>query len=280
MHEGRTGIDLGIALPEQIYALGGYHEYRTPESLRRAVLTAWTYPPNTLGAHRVRPHEGVHVACVLRPHGELQLLFVGLRAMLGNVKSASAALKGMLQWFGPLVSGSSQAGAAGSLALSSLRTALSLRETSMQLRISDRHLRRIVNNATGLNPKRIERLLRFNRAVLAADHVAHPDWSRIAAQCGVQGDHGLGVFALDARSGKWRELWMMNSFFGPPAPIVRTADPAYHGPGLRLVRDSPNNGRTDRLTLVEVNGVLHQILESSNDGKTWKVLFDAEHRRL
>lgn len=53
-----------------------------------------------------------------------------------------------------------------------------------ELRISERQLRRVVKQETGLGPKRLQRVDRMNRAVVTADRLDRPRWSRIAL------DHG------------------------------------------------------------------------------------------
>lgn len=52
------------------------------------------------------------------------------------------------------------------------------------LGVSDRHLRRVVREVTGVTPKFFHRVHRVNRAVAAADANAHPDWARIACDTG------------------------------------------------------------------------------------------------
>lgn len=53
-----------------------------------------------------------------------------------------------------------------------------------ELGVSERQLRRVVKQETGLGPKRLQRVDRMNRAVVAADRAGRPRWSRIAL------DHG------------------------------------------------------------------------------------------
>ena len=71
-------------------------------------------------------------------------------------------------------------------ALMSMRvsTPCSLRELSMDMGVSGRHLRRLVKESTGINPKRIERLLRLNSVLLVADQSERPSWSRLAYRFG------------------------------------------------------------------------------------------------
>lgn len=63
-------------------------------------------------------------------------------------------------------------------------SSLDLSGIGSELGISERQLRRVVKQETGLGPKRLQRLDRMNRAVMAADRCDRPNWSRIAL------DHG------------------------------------------------------------------------------------------
>jgi len=70
-------------------------------------------------------------------------------------------------------------------ALEMLRTtAARVHEVAQALRVSERHLRRVVLDATSWTPKHLQRVLRMNRAVAAADREAAPNWARVAADCG------------------------------------------------------------------------------------------------
>lgn len=50
--------------------------------------------------------------------------------------------------------------------------------------LSERHLRRLIRGRLGTGPKRIQRVLRLNRAVALADGADRPDWSRLAVRGG------------------------------------------------------------------------------------------------
>jgi AraC-like DNA-binding protein len=60
----------------------------------------------------------------------------------------------------------------------------SLAGVAHDLSITDRHLRRVMRDATGLGPKQFQRVHRLNRAVAAADGTPHPAWARIAMEAG------------------------------------------------------------------------------------------------
>lgn len=55
---------------------------------------------------------------------------------------------------------------------------------SDRLDISDRHLRRLVEGATGYSPKQYARLVRFNKALLLADAEPSPSWAALATEAG------------------------------------------------------------------------------------------------
>jgi AraC-like DNA-binding protein len=53
-----------------------------------------------------------------------------------------------------------------------------------ELEVSGRHLRRIFNNAFGIPPKVLTRIVRFHRALREATQGETPDWSSVAAAAG------------------------------------------------------------------------------------------------
>lgn len=53
-----------------------------------------------------------------------------------------------------------------------------------QLSMSERHLRRVFSDATGLSPKTFAKLKRFGRAVEAVETTAETSWSQVAAGAG------------------------------------------------------------------------------------------------
>ncbi|MDR6640921.1 AraC-like DNA-binding protein [Luteibacter sp. 1214] len=57
-------------------------------------------------------------------------------------------------------------------------------DVSTQLGISDRHLRRVFQEVTGLNPKTFARLKRFDRAVSSALNNGESNWSSVAVDAG------------------------------------------------------------------------------------------------
>jgi AraC-like DNA-binding protein len=68
--------------------------------------------------------------------------------------------------------------AAGRLSQASVRT------VADEFGLSERHLRRLFQQAVGMSPKRFERIARFERAVRAARFEAGSTWANIAAAAG------------------------------------------------------------------------------------------------
>jgi AraC-like DNA-binding protein len=64
------------------------------------------------------------------------------------------------------------------------RDDLRLEAVARRMRITERHLRRVVRVATGLGAKQFQRIHRLNRAVAEADRVPRPAWARIAVEAG------------------------------------------------------------------------------------------------
>jgi AraC-like DNA-binding protein len=88
-------------------------------------------------------------------------------------------------------------------ALEIIRTAsVPVHGVARQLRVSERQLRRVVIDATSWTPKYLQRVLRMNRAVAAADREREPNWTRLAAECGYYDQPHLiaEVRALTGRS--------------------------------------------------------------------------------
>lgn len=77
-----------------------------------------------------------------------------------------------------------------------------LHEVTRQLHVSERQLRRVIIDSTSWSPKRLQRVLRMNRAVAMADRDPAPNWPRLAAECGYYDQpHLIAEFrALTGRS--------------------------------------------------------------------------------
>ena len=67
-------------------------------------------------------------------------------------------------------------------ALENLRNnrSASVADAARGMGISDRHLRRVVMQASGIGPKPMQRILRLTRLIMMADRFTNPDWSRLS----------------------------------------------------------------------------------------------------
>ena len=101
---------------------------------------------------------------------------------------------------------------------------------------------------------------------------------------GGAGDRGLNLSGYDSKSGEWRQMYVSDQLF-PTGAIVRRSDPSYHGPGIRFIplSEPEASGPTrSRVTVMPMSDhrVMQLFEDSSDGGKTWHVLFKAEHRPL
>lgn len=79
----------------------------------------------------------------------------------------------------------SRAAALAHSALERIRTSdAPIHTVGRSLHASERNLRRAIVESTGTGPKYIQRVGRLHRVVAAADRLAEPDWSRLAAETG------------------------------------------------------------------------------------------------
>lgn len=101
----------------------------------------------------------------------------------------------------------------------------------------------------------------------------------VAAWSGPDGDRGMALFAYDPIDHAWHQTYATNQMPAQSRVSVRRGDATYTGPGVRLL--SPPGTRLARLTVTPLDGGrARQMLESSPDGgRTWTVVFNAEHRR-
>src|SRR5689334_10505251 len=99
---------------------------------------------------------------------------------------------------------------------------------------------------------------------------------------GRAGDRGLNLSGYDSKSGEWRQMYVSDQLFPTGAP-VRRSDPSYRGPGIRFIPLSEPEASALTRTRVTVmpmsdHRVMQLFEDSSDGGKTWHVLFNAEHR--
>jgi AraC-like DNA-binding protein len=74
-------------------------------------------------------------------------------------------------------------------------------DVARRLRVSERQLRRVIIDSTSWSPKRLQRVLRMNRAVAMADRDPAPNWPRVAAECGYYDQPHL-IAELQALTGR------------------------------------------------------------------------------
>ncbi len=115
------------------------------------------------------------------------------------------------------------------------------------------------------------------RAVLDACAIT-AEWT------GRGGNKGLNVSAFDGRTGDWRQVYMSNQIPAPSGVSLRRSDPSYTGPGIRFIPllDAPAGELArSRVTIMPMSGHrAMQLFEDSKDGgKSWYVIFKAEHRQ-
>jgi hypothetical protein len=98
------------------------------------------------------------------------------------------------------------------------------------------------------------------------------------------GNKGMGLAAFDMKSRAWKEVYVSNQVPFRSGVTIRTSDPSYAGPGIRFIsvndQAASDNLVRNRVTILPLaeHGALQQFEESRDGGKTWKVVFKAEHR--
>jgi hypothetical protein len=103
-----------------------------------------------------------------------------------------------------------------------------------------------------------------------------------AEWAGGVGDRGISLSAFDARTAEWRQVYVSNQVPVPLSVTLRRSDPSYGGPGLRFIPlvDAPAGSSETRVTIMPASDHrVMELFESSRDGgKTWRLVFRAEHR--
>jgi len=97
------------------------------------------------------------------------------------------------------------------------------------------------------------------------------------------GDKGLNLSSFDGRTGEWRQVYVSNQVPAPLGVAIRRSDPTYGGPGIRfisLIEPPAGELARSRVTIMPLaDHRAMQLFEDSKDGgKTWQVVFKAEHR--
>jgi hypothetical protein len=114
-------------------------------------------------------------------------------------------------------------------------------------------------------------------------HSALDGCAVIAEWMGGQGNKGISVSAYDPRTRMWKQIYTSNQVPTLGSFNIRRSDPSYTGPGLRFIPLFEPGADTvirARITILPLPGHRAlQLFEDSRDaGKTWSVVFKAEHR--
>src|SRR3954454_5935410 len=97
------------------------------------------------------------------------------------------------------------------------------------------------------------------------------------------GNRGLGLSAFDVKTHQWKQVYVSNQVPFRSGVTIRTSDPLYTGPGIRFI-SVPDPGAQslaqNRVTVMPLSGqrALQEFEDSLDGGKTWKIVFKAEHR--
>lgn len=97
------------------------------------------------------------------------------------------------------------------------------------------------------------------------------------------GNKGLGLSAFDLKTRQWRQVYVSNQVPFRSGVTLRTSDPSYTGPGIRfipLIDSTSGNPVQTRVTIMPLSGhrALQEFEDSRDGGKTWRMVFKAEHR--
>jgi hypothetical protein len=109
------------------------------------------------------------------------------------------------------------------------------------------------------------------------------DCAITAEWTGRAGDKGLNLSAFDRKTGEWRQVYVSNQVPAPSGVSIRRSDPSYSGPGIRfvpLVEAPAGELARSRVTIMPLDGhrALQLFEDSKDGGRTWHVVFRAEHR--
>jgi hypothetical protein len=97
------------------------------------------------------------------------------------------------------------------------------------------------------------------------------------------GNKGMGLSAFDLKTHEWKQVYVSNQVPFRSGVTLRTSDPSYTGPGIRFIELSdPAAAKLaqSRVTIMPLSGhrALQEFEDSKDGGKTWQVVFKAEHR--
>jgi hypothetical protein len=97
------------------------------------------------------------------------------------------------------------------------------------------------------------------------------------------GNKGMGLSAFDMKTHEWKQIYVSNQVPFRSGVTLRTSDPSYAGPGIRFISlfdPTAGNPGQSRVTIMPLSGhrALQEFEDSRDGGKTWQVVFKAEHR--
>jgi hypothetical protein len=97
------------------------------------------------------------------------------------------------------------------------------------------------------------------------------------------GNKGMGLSAFDMKTRQWKQVYVSNQVPFRSGVTIRTSDPSYTGPGIRFIAlpdPAADSLAQSRVTIMPLSGhrALQEFEDSRDGGKTWKIVFKAEHR--
>jgi len=97
------------------------------------------------------------------------------------------------------------------------------------------------------------------------------------------GNKGMSLSAFDQKTGVWNQIYASNQLPSPAGVKLRKSDASYAGPGVRfiaLTEGPATNPFQSRVTIMPLSGhrALQEFEDTRDGGKTWQVVFKAEHR--
>jgi hypothetical protein len=93
----------------------------------------------------------------------------------------------------------------------------------------------------------------------------------------------MSLSAFDQKTGVWNQIYVSNQLPSPSGVKLRKSDASYTGPGVRfipLTDGTATNPFQSRVTIMPLSEhrALQEFEDSRDGGKTWQVVFKAEHR--
>jgi hypothetical protein len=97
------------------------------------------------------------------------------------------------------------------------------------------------------------------------------------------GNRGLGLSAFDVKTHQWKQVYVSNQVPFRSGVTIRTSDPLYTGPGIRFIQvpdPAAENPARSRVTIMPLTDhrAMQEFEDSRDGGKTWRIVFKAEHR--